>query len=132
MSRKSKGCNAERELVHMFREASWAPLRVAGSGSARMPCPDIIAGNGIRRIAIEAKSTKNTSVYIPIEEVRELERFALMFGSEAWLAVRFNNNPWWFLRPVDAKVTENNYVISLQTAKLSGSSFEQLIQNIYK
>ena len=127
MSQKSKGCNAERELVHMFRNNGWAPLRVAGSGSAHMPCPDIIAGNGIRRLAIEAKSTKSKAVYIPIEEIRQLERFALLFGSEAWVGVRFNKEPWYFLKPVDIKVTEKNYAVSLAHAKRKGRSFEQII-----
>jgi Holliday junction resolvase len=129
MSRKSKGMNAERELVHMFRAAGWAPLRVAGSGSARMPCPDIIAGNGIRRVAIEAKSTKSSSVYIPIEEIRQLERFALLFGSEAWIAVRFNNEPWYFLRPIDVKITEKSYAIPLKLAKSTGIVFEKIAEN---
>jgi Holliday junction resolvase len=128
MSRKSKGMNAEREIVHLFRQAGWAPLRVAGSGSARMPCPDVIAGNGIRRVAIEAKSSKKDSIYIPIDEIRELERFALLFGSEAWIGVRFNNQPWFFLRPIDTKITEKSYAITLNLAKEKGGTFDDLIK----
>jgi len=127
MSRKAKGMNAERELIHLFWKSGWAPLRVAGSGAARTPCPDIIAGNGIRRVAVEAKSSKKKSVYIPIEEIRQLERFALLFGSEAWIGVRFNNEQWFFLKPVEIKVTEKNYSISLGLAKTNGRTFEQLI-----
>jgi len=62
MSQKSKGMNAERELIHLFWKSGWAPLRVAGSGVARTPCPDVIAGNGIRRLAIEAKSSKKNAI----------------------------------------------------------------------
>jgi Holliday junction resolvase len=128
MSRKSKGMNAEREIIKLFWTAGWAPLRVAGSGVARMPCPDVIAGNGMRRIAIEAKSSKSAAVYIPIPDVKELERFALMFGSEAWIGVRFNNEPWYFLRPIEIRLTESSYTISLEDAKANGKLFAQLIE----
>ena len=60
MSRKSKGINAERELIHLFwKTNSWTAVRIAGSGSSKYPCPDILAANISRKIAIEAKSTKD-------------------------------------------------------------------------
>ena len=37
MSLKSKGSNAERQLLHMFWDAGWACLRSAGSGSMNHP-----------------------------------------------------------------------------------------------
>ena len=53
---KAKGINAERELVHLFHKFGWSAVRIAGSGSSKYPCPDVLAGNGFRRIAIEAKA----------------------------------------------------------------------------
>ena len=58
MSRKSRGINAERELVHLFNALDeWMCIRTAGSGSQKYPAPDILAGNVLRKIAIECKLT---------------------------------------------------------------------------
>ena len=57
MSRKSKGINAERELIHIFwKTKSWAACRVAGSGAIKYPAPDVLAGNGNILLAIECKA----------------------------------------------------------------------------
>ena len=53
MSRKSKGINAERSLIHKFWAHNWAAIRVAGSGSSKYPSPDVLAGNNLRKLAIE-------------------------------------------------------------------------------
>ena len=53
---KKKGINAERELIHMFWAEKWAAIRVAGSGSSKYPSPDILAGNNLRKLAIECKA----------------------------------------------------------------------------
>ena len=45
MSLKSKGINAERELIHKFWGVGWGAVRVAGSGSMRYPSSDILAAN---------------------------------------------------------------------------------------
>ena len=63
MSFKSKGINGERELVHMFWNRGWACLRIAGSGSSKYPSPDILAGNKLRKLAIECKITKDQKKY---------------------------------------------------------------------
>ena len=60
---KAKGSNAERELVSKFWKKGFASIRVAGSGSSRFPCPDILASNVTRTIAIEAKATKKDIQY---------------------------------------------------------------------
>ena len=63
MDKKAKGTRGERELVKAFNENGWVCIRVAGSGSSRYPSPDILAGNAMRRVAIECKVTadnKNT------------------------------------------------------------------------
>jgi Holliday junction resolvase len=56
---KAKGSKGERELVAFFNENGWNCVRIAGSGSSKYPCPDILAGNAIRRLAIECKVTKD-------------------------------------------------------------------------
>ena len=68
MSRKSIGINAEREIIHLFWKHDWAAIRIAGSGSIRYPVPDVLAGNTLRQIAMECKSTQDTSKYFSIDD----------------------------------------------------------------
>ena len=59
MSRKSKGINAERDLIHKFWNVEgWSAVRVAGSGSMKYPSADVLATNKLRRLAIECKTSK--------------------------------------------------------------------------
>ena len=51
MSTKSKGTNAERELIHAFWGKGYAAIRSAGSGSMKYPSPDIIAAKKGKRFA---------------------------------------------------------------------------------
>lgn len=128
MSRKSKGTNAERELIHMFWENGWAAMRAAGSGSSRHPSPDILAGNVLRKLAIECKTRKEDTIYIPKEDITQLEEFAAIFGAEPWLGIRFSKNEWFFISLDDARQTMNNYTISAKLARQKGLLFEELIE----
>ena len=127
MNRKSKGINAERELIHLFWSNNWAACRVAGSGSMVYDAPDIIASNNTRYLAIECKATRDKAKYIPKSEIESLERFAKGFGAEAWIGVRFNNQEWVFLMTSELKSAGKNIVITLEHAKNTGSSFSSLI-----
>lgn len=136
MNLKSKGSNAERELIHLFwNTGKWAAFRAAGSGSMQFPCPDIIAGNNIRRFAIECKATKARKQYLDREQVENLRKFCELFGAEPWIAVRFDkkkSNPdqgWYFLSLDDLKETEgSNFVITAESAMARGLLFEELIR----
>ena len=128
MAAKHKGTNAERELIHLLWSRGWGCLRAAGSGSIRYPCPDIIAGNASRRLAIECKSTADIKQYLSRKEINELIEFSKIFGAEPWIGVRFDRMEWFFLNPEDLDETEGaNYVISIALAKKKGLSFENLI-----
>lgn len=130
MSRKSKGIGAERELVHKFWDNGWACIRVAGSGSSKYPSPDLIAGNNIRKVAIEVKTTKDDSKYFPEQEIEQLKQFASIFGAEPWIAVKFGKN-WYFINPEDLKETKQfNLSIKKSDVELRGLSFEELINFI--
>jgi Holliday junction resolvase len=129
MKGKAKGSKSERELVHMFWSNGWAPIRVAGSGSAPIPNPDVIAGNGLRRVAVEAKSSAKNAIYIEKENIKQIERFSLLFGAEPWIGVRFNNEKWYFLKTKGLKDSGKNFVITLDFAKEKGVLFETLISN---
>jgi holliday junction resolvase Hjr len=125
---KAKGSKGERELVKFFNENGFSCIRAAGSGSSIYPSPDILAGNAIRRLAIECKVTKENKKYFPDTEIEQLNTFSKNFGAEAWIAVKFPNNDWFFLMPEDLKKTGKSSVIVLEKAKLRGLNKEELLQ----
>lgn len=128
MSLKSKGISYERELIHMFwKTGEWAAMRVAGSGSIKYPSADILAGNALRKLAIECKSSKSESVYIPKEEVDQLQQFATKFGAEPWIAVRFHNTMWHFVSMDNLEFTESSAVINTENIKNKGLLFNEVI-----
>lgn len=129
MSHKSKGSNAERELMHMFWNAGFACVRAAGSGSTRHPCPDLLASNRSRSIAVECKASKYNHIYLYKEEVEELIQFASIFGSEPWIGVRFDKQPWFLIPASDLKETPKRFRVDLEGVKLRGVLFEELINN---
>jgi len=128
MSRKRKGIDAERELIRLLWEKGSAACRVAGSGSSSFPCPDIIAGNAVRKLAIECKTSKEESRYIPKESIEQLKTFARVFGAEPWIAVRFAKNNWLFVSLDDMEDTGNHLSINLENAKNKGFLIEELLK----
>jgi holliday junction resolvase Hjr len=127
MSQKSKGTNAERELIHALWAKECPAIRVAGSGSNHYPSPDIVAGKIGRILVIECKSAKSSAVYIPKEEIEELKEFAKKFGAEPWIAIRFKRKEWYFLTPEDMAEKEKSYSASLDTIKLKGILLSEII-----
>lgn len=127
INKKAKGSNSERDLIHKFNDNGWVAIRSAGSGSMKYPSPDILAGNNLRRLAIECKTTADIKKYLTRKEVDELIFFAQKFGAEAWIAVRFDRMEWYFLNIEDLEQTDKSYSIDIPTAKRKGVSFEQLI-----
>lgn len=130
MGTKAKGTRAERELLHKFyNTGSWIAVRAAGSGSIPLPCPDILAGNSNRKLAIECKSIKGKSYYFDKKEIKELIDFSTKFGAEAWIGVRFDNRGWYFLPAHELNLSKKNQVpsINFKNAELKGLKFEELI-----
>lgn len=127
MSLKSKGINAERELVHMFWGRGWACLRIAGSGSNKYPSPDLLVGNKLRRLAIECKTTKEDKKYFDRPSVEALRTFAGIFGAEPWIAVKFKGYEWYFISLVDLKETAKGYMTNAEAAKAKGFLFEEIV-----
>lgn len=128
MSKKSKGICAERELIHKFWGNGWSAVRVAGSGSIKYPTPDIVAGNNIRKIVIECKSSKSKYQRLSGKEILELQEFSKIFGAEPWIGVKFSRNQWYFLTVEDLKDTGENYSITMDIAKRRGFSFEEMVE----
>jgi len=127
MNTKSKGTKAERELIHKFWKNGWAAIRAAGSGSQKYPSPDVLAGNNLRSVAIECKSTAASAHYFPKEEIAALKDFASIFNAEPWVALRFAREEWFFISLDDLKETPKAHMISLNLAKRVGLSFNDLI-----
>ena len=129
MSRKSKGINAERELIHLFWNTdSWSAIRSAGSGCSRYPSPDVLAGNSLRKLAIECKSSKEDNIYLEKEEIKDIKEFGRRFGAEPWIGIRINLKEWFFLTLEDIKETDKGYSVSAVLAKRKGLLFEELIR----
>ncbi len=128
MSLKSKGINAERELVHKFWSENWACLRIAGSGSSRYPSPDILVSNNLRRLAIECKVTKNKKKYFKKNEIEALKKFASMFGAEPWVAIKFKGYEWFFMPVEDLVETGKCFLADVGKAQSIGLLFEEIIK----
>ena len=131
MSSKSKGSNAERELIHLFwATKEWTACRVAGSGSMKYPAPDIIANKAGISLAIECKSTAGNNQYLEKREVEELKEYAKMAGARPLVALRFSRKPWLFLDPEDLEQTGQNLVASQKLAERRGLTFEELTKSV--
>lgn len=130
MSHKSKGINAERDLIHRFWNiGSWMAVRIAGSGSMRYPSADIIASNKHRRLAIECKSTKKNRKYFSKDDINQLKEFAERFGAEPWIAVKFKRKGWFFILIEDLNKSGKNFYISDEIASKKGYSIKDLTKN---
>jgi len=127
MSLKSKGINAERELVHKFWKEEWACMRIAGSGSNRYPSPDLLVGNKIRRLAIECKTTKESKKYFEKDAIYDLKKFADIFGAEPWVAIKFKGSDWLFVSIEDLEEKGKMYATNVEMAQRKGLLFEELI-----
>jgi Holliday junction resolvase len=128
MSLKSKGINAERELIHLFWRNGWSACRIAGSGSIKYPAPDIVAGNNVRKIALECKATKDIRQRFTRKEIEELKEFSVVFGAEPWVGVRFDRLNWYFLTLEDLNEAAEGFSVSLKEAKMKGFLFDELVK----
>src|SRR3989338_3477453 len=128
MSSKSKGTEAERELLHLFWARGFGVLPSAGSGSMKYPGPDLIVSNKSRVLAIECKSTKDKKKYLGEHDIGQLREFCAIFGAEPWFAVRFAKMDWLFLSIEDIEKTEKGYVIDSKVAERRGLLIDELIK----
>jgi len=126
-SAKAKGSRGERELIRYLNENNWSAMRAAGSGSSQYPSPDILAGNAIRRLAIECKVTKENKKYLQDAEIEQLQTFSHKFGAESWVAVKLADLPWRFVMLEDMQKTGKSWVITHKIAELKGLSVEELL-----
>jgi holliday junction resolvase Hjr len=127
MNKKQIGSNAEREIIHLFWKNNIPAIRVAGSGSMKYPSPDIIAGNNLRKLAIECKKVGENKLYIPKNEINLLIEFSKKFGAEPFVAVKFGKE-WYFLIIEDLRETSASYSINTHEVRIKGLLFEDIIK----
>lgn len=125
MGNKEKGANAERELYQMFIENNFRAVRVAGSGVMENADCDLIAGKKGKKYAIECKSSKKSSKYITKKQIEEFLIFSEIFGLKPVIAVRFNREGWFFLKPGNLEDSGKNFSVSLNLAQRKGKRFGQ-------
>jgi len=94
--RYSKGANFERELLERFHKHGFSGVRVAGSGTARFPCPDLLVGKNNSIFAVEVKGTKDNKLYVSNEKLKQVIDFAENFGCTPVLAIKFIGKNWCF------------------------------------
>lgn len=129
MSNKKKGSNAERELLQIFSGNGWRALRVAGSGvNDESPCDLIAAKIGRKGYAIEAKSSRKSSIYIKKQQIEDFILFASTIGLIPVIATRFNHKGWIFIEPGNLQDSGKNWVISLKNAEIHGKKFSQFFE----
>jgi len=129
MSNKAKGSRTERELLDLFTQQGWKAARVAGSGVNDNTFCDLIAGkHGRKGFTIEAKSSKNSRIYITKKQIEEFVIFTSLMGLKPAVAVRFNREGWLFLNPKHLEDTGSNWVVSLERARKKGKKFGQFFE----
>lgn len=129
MSNKKKGSNAERELLQIFTSNGWRAVRVAGSGvNDDSPCDLIAAKLGRKGYAIEAKSSKKSSIYIKKQQIEDFMLFASTIGLTPVIATRFNYKGWIFIDPTKLSDSGKFWVASLKNAEIHGKKFSQFFE----
>ena len=123
----SKGANAERELMHLFFNAGFSVVRIAGSGTSPLPAPDIIALKKGRIIAVECKARKAKNLAITLVQMQELLDWAKKAGSESFVGWKVPRKGWFFLKPGQFHRTEKFFLISLEDAMKKGKPLDLVI-----
>jgi holliday junction resolvase Hjr len=126
MARYNKGANAERELIKLFAKNGFAVLRVAGSGTNPLPCPDVVALKDGVAIAIECKAKKGIYLPITVEQIEEEVSWAKMAGSKFLVAWKVPRKGWLFLKVGHFRKKDKNYMIKLEEALTKSISFEKV------
>ena len=130
MSNKSKGSNAERELVSLFTENSWRAVRVAGSGvNDESPCDLIVGKLGHKGYTIEAKSSRSNYIYIKKSQIEDFILFSSTIGLNPVIAVRFTYEGGLFIFPEQLKDSGKSWVIRRGDAISHGKKFSQFFES---
>jgi Holliday junction resolvase len=122
---KAKGTKYENELYDLLVSSGYRCIRSAGSGTKNESNADLIAGNSKDKYAIEVKSSKKPCKYITKQQIEEFIIFSHIFGLIPVIAVRFNREGWFFLKPEHLEDSGKNWKVDLDRAKEVGKRFSQ-------
>jgi Holliday junction resolvase len=96
---KKRGYDAERELVHMLRDAGYDAIRVPVSAPSTESLPDVFAVKGDSILAVEVKAQVRYAYY-KRDQVQKLHEFLHIHRIYprrfAVLAGKFKYKGWWF------------------------------------
>ena len=70
---KKRGYDAERELVHMFRDVGYSAVRIPVSAPSKEPLPDVFAIKDDAILSIEVKSQVRYAYYKSHQVVKLFE-----------------------------------------------------------
>ncbi len=123
----NKGARRERELLSILNENGYVGLRAPSSGSTtQRELPDVIAGKDGISLAIEVKASSKDKIYVDKTEIDDLKTFSDAFGSEYYLAVKFNYCDWMFFKEDELHETDKSYRIE----KNLSSENQRLIEDV--
>lgn len=133
MGRNTKGSRRERELTNRLHEQGWRVMRAPSSGSATdRDLPDVLAGNGERFYAIEAKASSKKPIYIGKGEIESLRYFSEGFGATPLVGARFDRCAWYFFHPSELHETEKSLRVKRITATGEGVPMEELATHTWE
>lgn len=132
MKNKQKGSNAERELLLLLFDRGFVVSRVAGSGSSKLPTPDILAFKDKRAIAIECKAKKGEYLNIREEQIEELKIWEKMSGFFAYVSWRLGKDEWYFIDISSLNKTKKAYSIKKKEILEKGLNLEDFLKKILK
>ncbi len=125
---KKRGCNAERELLHLLSKQGFSVARVAGSGMIAETNCDLFVSNGRKKYAVEVKISSNSKKYLSKEQMTSLIEFSKSFGLSPIVAIKFLRQGWWFIHPDKLNTTGKGLAISFDDIKKRGKNFDKFIK----
>ena len=122
---KKRGYDAERELVHMFRDVGYSAIRVPVSAPSSEPLPDVFAIKDDAILSIEVKAQERYAYY-KRDQVKKLFEFLEIHKiyprRYAVLAGKFKYKGWWF----DIATKLDDYMIKID----KGMTWNELLTKI--
>ena len=122
---KKRGYDAERELVHMFRDVGYSAIRVPVSAPSSEPLPDVFAIKDDAILSIEVKAQERYAYY-KRDQVKKLFEFLEIHKiyprRSAVLAGKFKYKGWWF----DIATKLDDYMIKID----KGMTWNELLTKI--
>ena len=129
MGGRSRGYEAERELVRKLWRRGFAVVRGPASGAKvrKAVYPDVVAIKNRHVLVFEVKKrSRLESIYLDKEQVAKLREFARRAGGDAFIAIKISGMPWRFVSVERLVDTGGSYKVSHEEIE-KGLSFNDLM-----